>query len=258
MWRVIAAGSIVAGFDGPSRPRHGFLARRIASSTVDSGNIKLRGASAESNDAYQFAVSHRSASRGRLPLPLPTSSVDPQPKQGVCRVPLLAPRDSRDEPVRHVMSGHSFTYDFRRASMIQAGGTKAVEAENRAVICFRNGDKRFRRSAVMTLASVLLEKLVERGIAAIEGIAIVFLRDRLFPPTGDAHDSSGKERAALRSLALAGGGFPAMLTPVGYRSLPFRRSCSIKPRQARCAKRNWSCRSGPEQRHAGSSLCRLA
>src|SRR5580692_11109633 len=105
------------------------------------------------------------------------------------------------------MSREAFANNFWCAGILQVSRAQTIETQNRSAIRFIDGQECLCCAALVALASVLLEEHIELGFAAVKGIAVVLLGDRLFSPIRQTHERSRSARAALRSFAFAGGGF---------------------------------------------------
>ena len=74
--------------------------------------------------------------------------------------------------------------DGGRAAEFDRGGAQRVEAEDAGGRIARRGDEAFRAAALMVLARVAFQIGIETVLAAIEGVAVVVLAERRFPPKG--------------------------------------------------------------------------
>ena len=73
----------------------------------------------------------------------------------------------------HVVAREAFLHERRRPTVFDRCGAQRIEAENARRRVGRRGDEAFCAAAFMVLARELLQIMVEIGIAAVEGPAIV-------------------------------------------------------------------------------------
>jgi hypothetical protein len=65
-------------------------------------------------------------------------------------------------------------------------------------------------ASFVTLPRMAAKEVIQLGIAAVERLALMHLRDRRLAPIGQAHFGLGRRRAARRSRAFGAGGFSSM------------------------------------------------
>ncbi len=105
------------------------------------------------------------------------------------------------------MASKPTTDELRRTIKGHGGRADAVEAENPAVYCVVDGQKRFGAALSMALSRMPVQKGIQSSVATIKTVSIMSLGDRLLMPRGNGLGHSGKAQAACISLALGTGGF---------------------------------------------------
>lgn len=119
--------------------------------------------------------------------------------------------DMRGDPgefeATHIVLRQALCHRAGQSSMANRRRRKAVKAEYPFRVRVIDRAKCFCAARIVVLPSVLVQELVQIGIAAIELFPIVRLRDRSFMPGAKRHIERGNAAAASRSLAFGAGGF---------------------------------------------------
>ncbi len=91
--------------------------------------------------------------------------------------------------------------------MTECRRSDAVEAENSPGVAVVNREEGLGAALFVALPCVALKKVVQFGVAAIEGFPVMRSGDWLLMPCGKPHASFGIAAMAARSLAFGAGGF---------------------------------------------------
>ena len=114
----------------------------------------------DENDAAHFRSDAQAAARGRREK-LPAESL-PLQLQVSC--------EAREPEARHVVTGKPTSHQLWRVGVSERRRRQAVVAQNRLAVGLFDRDEGFSTAGLVALARVPLEELVERGLAAIEGL----------------------------------------------------------------------------------------
>src|SRR4051794_2622260 len=113
---------------------------------------------------------------------------------------------ARKPEARNIVSRKATPHDLRRPLIGDGCGSQTVEAEY-SVVGIIDRKEGFRAALRVALARIPAQEIVQVVVAAIKGVPIVHLTDRLFMPGRSRHTDCGRALAAVNSLALGAGGF---------------------------------------------------
>ena len=74
------------------------------------------------------------------------------------------------------MPGEAAAKQFWRVGVSQSAWSQAVQPEDGLVVCVVNCEKGFRGAGFVALAGVTLQGVIQRRIATVEGLPIMFFK----------------------------------------------------------------------------------